>query len=98
MKLYVCWGTFPVPWPRTGASWRPAAHPCKVAHDARLDAGHEPEVVRTFGFGFLSDVTPGRREVKRLTDQSYVPVLALDGGEMICGSAEIADWAKDNRT
>jgi hypothetical protein len=22
MKLYVCWGTFPVPWPRKG-DWRP---------------------------------------------------------------------------
>jgi hypothetical protein len=34
MKLYVCWGTFPVPWPRRSASWRPDAHPCKVAYDA----------------------------------------------------------------
>ena len=46
----------------------------------------------------MPDVTPGRREVKRLTDQSYVPVLVLDGGETICGSAAIADWADHSRT
>ena len=39
MKLYVCWGTFPVPWPRRGGSWRPSAHPCKHAHDALRAAG-----------------------------------------------------------
>jgi hypothetical protein len=46
VKLYVCWGTFPVPWPRRGASWRPGAHPCKRAHDALKEAGHSPEVVK----------------------------------------------------
>lgn len=29
-----------MPWPRTGASWRPNAHPCKKAHDALKRAGH----------------------------------------------------------
>jgi len=28
MKLYVCWGTFPVPWPHREASWRPGARLC----------------------------------------------------------------------
>lgn len=86
-------GSFPVPWPRTGASWRPAAHPCKVAHDALIEAGHDPDVVRVFSFGFLPDVTRRRREVKRLTGQSYVPVLVLGNGRIVCGSAEILRWA-----
>jgi glutaredoxin len=94
MNLYVCWGTFPVPWPRRGASWRPAAHPCKRAHDALKQAGHSPQVVRVHGFGQLPDVTPGRKEVKRLTGQSFVPVLVLDDGRVVADSTNIAAWAR----
>jgi hypothetical protein len=93
MKLFVCWGTFPVPWPRTGASWRPSAHPCKRAHDALTQAGHSPEVIRCYGLAPLPDVTRGRREVKRLTGQSAVPVLLLDSGEFVRESDEIVAWA-----
>ncbi len=96
MKLYVCWGTFPVPWPRRGDSWRPGAHPCKRAYDALKEAGHSPEVERVYGLGELPDVTSGRREVKRLTGQSYVPVLVLDDGEAIWDSKKIAAWAREN--
>lgn len=96
MKLYVCWGTFPVPWPRRGASWRPAAHPCKRAYDALVEAGYRPEVVRTYGFGFLPDITPGRREVRRLTGQSYVPVLILENGESVAESGNIVRWAAEH--
>jgi hypothetical protein len=96
MKLYVCWGTFPVPWPRTGNTWRPARHPCKIAHDALKEAGHSPEVVKSYGFAQLPDVTSGRKEVKRLTGESWVPVLVLDDGEVIQGSQNIAAWARDN--
>jgi len=42
MKLYVCWGTFQIP--------RPGGHPCGNAHKALVAAGHDPEVVRTYGF------------------------------------------------
>ena len=94
MKLYVCWGTVPVPWPRRGASWRPAAHPCKRAHDALRDAGHTPEVVRVYGLAPLPDVTPGRREVKRLTGASVVPVLVLDDGTVVAESTPIVEWAQ----
>ncbi|HEX8065027.1 MAG TPA: hypothetical protein VF520_00730 [Thermoleophilaceae bacterium] len=97
MKLYVCWGTFPVPWPRRGASWRPGAHPCKRAHDALTEAGHSPVVVRSYGFAGLPDVTSGRREVKRLTGESWVPVLVLDDGAVVRGSSGIVAWAHDNR-
>jgi hypothetical protein len=86
MKLYVCYGTFPTP--------RPGGHPCKNAYDALRAAGHDPQVVRTYGFGPLPDFTPGRREVKRLTGQSWVPVLVTDDGEAIHDSQAIDAWAK----
>jgi hypothetical protein len=93
MKLYVCWGTFPVPWPRRSGSWRPGAHPCKLAFDALKEAGHCPDVAKVYGFASLPDLTGGRRQVKRLTGKSFVPVLVLDDGEVITGSQNIADWA-----
>jgi glutathione S-transferase len=96
MRLYVCWGTFPVPWPRRGASWRPGSHPCKKAHDALVQAGHSPDVVKVYGFAELPDVTRGRKEVKRLTGKSFVPVLALDDGEIITDSRNIVEWARSN--
>ena len=96
MKLYVCWGTFPVPWPRTGRTWRPADHPCKAARDALRGAGHSPKVIRTYGLGQLPDVTSGRREVKRLTGESWVPVLVLDDETVVAGSREIEAWAEEN--
>jgi hypothetical protein len=91
MKLYVCYGTWkPAP--------RPGGHPCGTAYHALKDAGHEPEVVLTYGLGmlpdFLNNIVPGRREVKRLTGNHWVPVLVKDDGEAIQGSREIADWAR----
>ena len=96
MKLYVCWGTFPVPWPRRGNTWRPSGHPCKIAHDALKEAGHAPEVVRVYGLAPLPDVTPGRRRIKQMTGESFVPVLELDDGQVIADSKAIAAWARDN--
>jgi hypothetical protein len=96
MKLYVCWGTFPVPWPRTGNPWRPSGHPCKIAHDALKEAGHSPEVVKCYGLAPLPDITRGRKKVKQLTGESFVPVLVLDDGEVIKDSKNIAVWARDN--
>jgi hypothetical protein len=96
VELYVCWGTFPVPWPRRGASWRPGAHACKKAHDALKRAGHQHDVKRVYSFGQLPDLTPGRRHVRRLTGQSFVPVLVLDSGETVAGSDSIVAWAEQN--
>jgi hypothetical protein len=96
MKLYVCWGTFPVPWPRPDASWRPGAHPCKRAYDALNEARHTPQVVRCHGLARLPDFTSGRKEVKRLTGESWVPVLLLDNGEVVKDSNNIVAWARDN--
>ena len=90
MKLYVCYGTFkPAP--------RPGGHPCGNAYQALRDAGHDPQVVKTYGWGALPEVfnrTPGRQEVKRLTGNVWVPVVVTGDGEAIQGSQKIMDWAK----
>jgi hypothetical protein len=96
MTLYVCWGTFPVPWPRKSASWRPAAHPCKRAYDALRSAGHSPDVVKVYSFAGLPAVTRGRKEVVRLTGQRAVPVLVLEDGTVITDSKNIVAWAQAN--
>ena len=88
MKLYICWGTFPSP--------RPGGHPCANAYHALKDAGHEFEVIKSYGLGPLPDFmnnTRGRREVKELTGQSWVPVLVTDDGEAIHDSKQIIEWA-----
>ena len=90
MKLYVCWGTFTT-------TPRPGGHPCGNANRALEQAGHHPEVVRCYGLGMLPaalNQTSGRREVRRLTGSSWVPVLALDDGTVIEGSKEIISWAQ----
>ena len=91
MKLYVCWGTFPTP--------RPGGHPCGNAYNALKGAGHDPEVVKSYGFaplpGFMNH-TRGRREVAELTGNRWVPTLLLDDGTVIDGSREIAAWAAAN--
>jgi hypothetical protein len=94
VKLYVCWGSFPVPWPRKSGNWSPKHHPCKIAHDALEEAGHSPKVIRCYGLASLPDVTPGRKEVRRLTGESFVPVLVLDDGTVIADSERIAEWAR----
>jgi glutathione S-transferase len=89
MKLYVCWGTFPIP--------EPGGHPCRKAYQALRDAGHEPEVVRSYGLRQLPDVfnrTEGRREAKRLTGDVTVPVLVTDDGEVVKDSKGIIEWAE----
>jgi Glutathione S-transferase, N-terminal domain len=89
VRLYVCYGTFTT-------TPRPGGHPCGNANRALREAGHEPEVVRSYGAGMLPDFlnrTKGRQEVKRLTGNTWVPVLVLDDGEVIQGSHEIVAWA-----
>jgi hypothetical protein len=92
MKLYVCWGTMWTP--------RPGGHPCRNAHNALRDAGHDPDVVKVQGLGVgpraLNVMTDGRREVEQLTGQRAVPVLVTDSGEVITESARIVEWAERN--
>jgi hypothetical protein len=97
MKLYVCWGTWkrPTPWPFRRAE----THPCGAAHEALLKAGHDPQIIRCFGWEALPplfNLTPGRREVKRLTGEVTVPVLVTSDGEVVAESSEIVAWARRN--
>lgn len=93
MKLYVCWDTRPKH-PIIGS------HPCGIAHEALIAAGHRPEVVKAYGWAPLPDVlnsTSGRRQVRELSGgNDEVPALVLDSGEFIQGTREIVDWAKAN--
>jgi glutathione S-transferase-like protein len=91
MKLYVCWGTFKTP--------RPGGHPCSNAYRALRDAGHEPEVIKSYGLAILPDAlnrTAGREEVKRLSGDTWVPMLVTDDGEVIKESKKIVEWARNN--
>jgi hypothetical protein len=90
LKLYVCWGTFPVP-------ARPGGHPCRNAHEALVEAGWKPEVVKTYGLGLLPQaLNPTRRKVMDLTGSQWVPVLETDDGEVIQDSKRIIEWARQN--
>jgi hypothetical protein len=92
MKLYICWGTFPNP-------LRPGNHPCRNAYNALREAGHDPELVKSYGLGILPDGmnrTAGREEVKRLSGDTWVPMLVTDDGEVIKESKKIAEWARAN--
>jgi hypothetical protein len=42
------------------------------------------------------DVTRGRKDVRRLTGESFVPVLVLDDGTVIKDSNDIVAWARAN--
>jgi hypothetical protein len=91
MKLYVCYGTW--------TAGKPVhAHPCGEAHKAVVEAGYDPEVVRSYGLGLLpgavNDLTSGRREVKDLTGNYWVPVLVTDDDTVIQGSKKIIAWAQ----
>jgi hypothetical protein len=93
VKLYVCYGTWkPAP--------RPGGHPCGQAYHALRDAGYDPEVKKAYGLGVLpgavNELTSGRREVKQLTGNHWVPALVADDGTVIQGSREIIEWANAN--
>ena len=93
MKLYICWGTFPNP-------LRPGNHPCRNAYNALREAGHDPELVKSYGTAWLPDAlvnqTEGRQEAKRLTGDTTVPVLVTDDGEVVKDSKKIVEWARRN--
>ena len=91
MKLYVCYGTFPTP--------RLGGHPCRNAAEALKEAGYDPEIVKSYGFGLLPDAmnqTAGRKEAKRLTGKNWVPVLVTDDGEVVSDSKNIVAWAESH--
>src|SRR3954449_12304845 len=68
------------------------------ARRALRQAGYSPEVVKVYGLGQLPDFTRGRKEVKQLTGQSFVPVLVLEDGQVVKDSRNIQAWARENPT
>ncbi len=93
MELYVCYGT----WTAGGSVHK---HPCGEAHRALAQAGHRPDVIRTYGLGALpgglNDLMPGRRKVKQLTGNYWAPVLVTDDDAVVQGSERIIAWARAN--
>jgi glutathione S-transferase len=76
----------------------PIAHPCGRAAKALDDAGYDYELKTVKGGSLRLWTWPARgrdrAEVERLSGQRSVPILVLDGGEVITGSGPIVDWAR----
>jgi hypothetical protein len=84
--LYTC---------HVGPRFGSVKHPCGKAHDALDEAGiaHRTHVFgtgRPFGIA-----TGGRRpELKQISGQEKLPVLALPDGTTVSGSGAIVHWAR----
>jgi len=78
-----------------GATGPVIKHPCGVAAKALDDAGQPYEIKVVGGFKKLPFSRRGKRqEVEQLTGQQDVPVLVLDDGTAIAGTAAIQAWVK----
>jgi glutathione S-transferase len=78
----------------------PLAHPCGKAAKALDDVGHTYEWRKVKGGTLKLWTWPSRArdraEVESLSGQRNVPILILDGGEVVTGSGDIARWAQAN--
>jgi len=91
MKLYVCYDFLK----NVRTTGRPGGHPCGNAHHALTKAGYSPEIEAVHGLGPAPfNGTPGRKKIKTMTGQSWVPVLETDDGELIQDSKKIIAWAQ----
>lgn len=76
----------------------PIAHPCGRAAKALDEAGHGYEWKKVKGGTLKLWTWPtrarDRAEIERLSGQRSVPILVLDGGDVVVGSGQIVDWAK----
>jgi len=80
---------------KRGATSPLIKHPCGVAAKALDDAGQPYDVKVVGGFKKLPFSRRGKRqEIEELTGQQDVPVLVLDDGTAIAGTAAIASWVK----
>jgi glutathione S-transferase len=77
----------------------PRPHACRRVPDALRSSGHEFEKVifaKGIPFGLF---TKGRRpELKAMSGQEKLPVLKLQDGSTISGSANIIAWANSNES
>jgi glutaredoxin len=92
MVLYTCrFGT-------SHGNLGPFSHPCGRAGKALADAGFDYETRRVEGGSLMFWTWPSRaeerKEVEELSGQRAVPILVLEGGEVIAGSGEITRWAR----
>jgi glutathione S-transferase len=78
----------------------PLAHPCGHAAKALDDAGHAYELRVVPGYRLAPWTwrtrSSDRAEITRLSGQEQVPILVLDTGAVVAGSAQIAQWAREN--
>jgi len=76
------------------------AHPCAKAGKALDAAGHSYELKVVGGYRLMpwtwGSRDEERAEVRELSGTNEVPILILDGGEVISGSGTIARWAREN--
>ncbi len=88
MDLYTC------PARTHGANAPLFKHPCGVAAEALDKAGHAYTVKVAGGFKKVPFSRRGKRkEILALTGQEDVPVLVLDDGGTVTGTAAIVEWA-----
>lgn len=83
-----------------GSGPAPLAHPCGRAAKALDETGHTYEI-KTVKGGSLKPWTwasraRDRAEVEQLSGQRSVPILVLEGGEVLTGSGDIVTWARAN--
>jgi len=75
----------------------PKPHACRRATEALRANGHDFEKIvfaRGIPFGLF---TTGRRpELKEMSGQEKLPVLALPDGTTVNGGSQIVSWAKAN--
>jgi Glutathione S-transferase, N-terminal domain len=91
MDLYTC------PARTHGANAPIIKHPCGVAAQALEQAGHAYSVKVVCGFKNVPFSRRGKRnQIIEMTGQPDVPILVLDDGTVIQGSAAIVDWASSN--
>jgi glutathione S-transferase len=83
-----------------GKSMAGVGHPCAKAAIALDEAGHKYEMKQVKGgvlkFWTLPNRARDRAEIERLSGQRAVPILVLDGGEVVTGSGNIVKWAHEN--
>jgi glutathione S-transferase len=78
----------------------PLAHPYGRAAKALDDAGHSYEHRKVKGgtlkLWTLPNRARDRAEIEELSGQRGVPILVLDDGEVVTGSASIVSWARSH--
>jgi glutathione S-transferase len=83
-----------------GKSLAALGHPCAKAAKALDEAGHSYEMKQVKGgtlkLWTLPNRARDRAEIERLSGQRAVPILVLDGGEVVTGSGDIVSWAGEN--